>query len=235
MRPPSDVTAMRRMRMSSIAMLIALAPAFAAAQGDTASLDAQLAARLDASTRSALAPVLDSARIDGLPTRPLIEKALEGASKRATGARIVAAVHALRVDLGAARAALGSTSSEQEIVAGASALRAGVTSTTLGQLRADRPGEPLTVPLGVLADLIARGVPVDTAAAVVASLERSGAPDGDFVALRGNVERDVRAGALPAVAASVRGHGVPGLLGVPPGRATGMTAASPDAKRPKKP
>ncbi|HEX6965883.1 MAG TPA: hypothetical protein VF166_08780, partial [Gemmatimonadaceae bacterium] len=172
---------------------------------------------------------------DGLPTTPLIEKALEGASKRATSARIVAAVRALRADLGAARAALGTASSEEEIVAGASALRAGVDATTLGQLRAERPGHALTVPLAVLTDLIARGVPVDTAAEVVASLERRGAPDGDFVALRGNVERDVRAGALPAVAAAVRAHGVPGVLGAPPGQVIGAIAAPSHNKPSKKP
>jgi len=205
-----------------------LAPARSEAQQRSAK--ALFAARLDASTRAALEPLLDSARAAGLPTDPLIEKALEGASKRATGARIVAAVRALQADLGAARSALGATSSEEEIVAGASALRAGVDAASLGQLRADRPGRSLTVPLAVLTDLIVRGVPVDTAAAVVASLERGGAADGDFITLRGNVERDVHAGALPAVAASVRAHGVPASVGAPPGRALGLSH-----RKPKKP
>lgn len=222
-----------RAAMATLAILvIASAPAFAGAQGQT--FDTRLAGRLDAATRDALAPVLDSARADGLPVEPLVDKALEGASKRATGDRIVAAVRTLRTDLDAARAALGAGSSEQEIIAGASALRAGVDAGVLGKLRADRPGHPLTVPLAVLTDLIARGVPVDTAAAVVATLERGGAPDGDFVALRGNVERDVRAGALPAVAASVRARGVPGVLGAPPGQVNGVDAA-PHSKPPKRP
>lgn len=236
MSPQSQVVRRASVRaVGAVLLMVALAPAFAGAQAGEPSLDAQLQARVDATTRSALAPVLDSARIDGLPTTPLIEKALEGASKRATSARIVAAVRALRADLGAARAALGTASSEEEIVAGASALRAGVDATTLGQLRAERPGHALTVPLAVLTDLIARGVPVDTAAEVVASLERRGAPDGDFVALRGNVERDVRAGALPAVAAAVRAHGVPGVLGAPPGQVIGAIAAPSHNKPSKKP
>lgn len=183
--------------------------------------DPRLVARLDSATRAALVPTLDSARADALPMEPLIEKALEGASKRAAGARIVTAVRTLRTDLAAARAALGAGSSEQEIVAGVSALRAGAHPASLQQLRTDRPGRSLTVPLAVLADLVSRGVPVDTAISVVATLERGGAADQDFVALRRNVERDVRAGALPAIAASVRAHGPPASVGPPPGRALG--------------
>jgi hypothetical protein len=203
---------------TSVGVMLGAASLSAGAQG---TLDPRLDARLDAATRAALAPVLDSARAAGLPVEPLVDKALEGASKRAPGPRIVLAVRTLRADLDAARAALGAGSSEPEIVAGVSALRAGVRPSALQQLRESRPGRPLTIPLAVLADLIARGVPVDTAAAVVHALERGGAADEDFVTLRRNVERDVRAGALPAVAASVRAHGVPATVGSPPGRALG--------------
>ncbi|MDQ3810146.1 MAG: hypothetical protein M3336_07640, partial [Chloroflexota bacterium] len=56
--------------------------------------DARLAARLDPATRKAVEVIVDSARAAGLPTEPLIDKALEGASKRASGGRITAAVQA---------------------------------------------------------------------------------------------------------------------------------------------
>ena len=62
--------------------------------------------RLDPDTRSAVVALMDSARGDGLPVEPLIQRALEGATKSAPGARIIAAVRRLTLDLGTARTAL---------------------------------------------------------------------------------------------------------------------------------
>src|SRR5207249_1833573 len=83
-----------------------------------------------------------------LPTEPLVQRALEGATKRASGDVIVTAVRRLAADLGHARDALGSTASPAELTAGAAALRAGASQATLAQLRHARR-EPLTVPLAV--------------------------------------------------------------------------------------
>jgi len=154
--------------------------------------------RLDAATRPAVLALVDSARRDLLPTEPLVQRALEGATKRASGDVIVAAVRRLAVDLGHARQALGSTASPAELSAGAAALHAGASQTTLAELRHVR-GEPLIVPLAVLADLVASGVPVDSAAAAVLSLARR-ARDADLVEFRRAVERDIALGAPPAAA-----------------------------------
>ena len=48
--------------------------------------------RLDPDTRVAVAAVVDSAHGVGLPVEPIIQRALEGVTKGASGARIVAAV-----------------------------------------------------------------------------------------------------------------------------------------------
>ena len=154
--------------------------------------------RLDAATRPVVLALVDSARRDLLPTEPLVQRALEGATKRASGDVIVAAVRRLAVDLGHARQALGSTASPAELSAGAAALHAGASQTTLAELRHVR-GEPLIVPLAVLADLVASGVPVDSAAAAVLSLARR-ARDADLVEFRRAVERDIALGAPPAAA-----------------------------------
>ncbi|MBL8961424.1 MAG: hypothetical protein JNJ98_16315, partial [Gemmatimonadetes bacterium] len=69
--------------------------------------DQRLVGRLDAKTREAVVAVVDAARRDGLPTEPIIDKALEGASKQASGAQIVAVVRSLVGDLKRAREALG--------------------------------------------------------------------------------------------------------------------------------
>jgi hypothetical protein len=170
--------------------------------GRAAAQDSRLE-RLDPEARPAVAAVVDSARAAGLPIEPLVDRALEGATKRAAPDLVVAAVRRLAAHLGRARAALGPAALLPEIEAGAAALRAGVDSTVLAALRSKRPGQPLTVPLSVLADLVASGVPPDTAASAVLAL----APITQDVALmefRRNVERDIALGAPPAAAAAVR-------------------------------
>jgi hypothetical protein len=154
--------------------------------------------RLDATTRPTIAALIDSARAALLPTEPLVQRALEGATKRAAGDVIVAAVRRLAVDLGHARNALGSTASPAELSAGAAALRAGASQATLVELRRARR-EPLLVPLAVLADLVASGVPVDSAAAAVLGLAGR-ASDADLIEFRRAVERDIALGAPPAAA-----------------------------------
>ncbi|HJU64214.1 MAG TPA: hypothetical protein VJ596_00995 [Gemmatimonadaceae bacterium] len=200
-------------------LLVVLLPLRAGAQDDRLS-------RLDARTRATVGSIVDSARAAGLPTEPLVDKALEGASKRAEGSRIAAAVRSLARELGAARTALG-VASEAELVAAADALRAGADAAVLARLRAMRQTEALTIPLAVLSDLVARGVPADTAAGAVLALAGTGARDADFVTLRRNVERDIMAGAPPVVAASIRSKGLPSSL--PPTQTRGAVgdAASP--------
>src|SRR5204863_509897 len=85
--------------------------------------------RLDAVTRSIVGALVDSAVAAALPTEPLIQRALEGATKRATGEVIVAAVRRLAQDLAHARDALGGTASPGELTAGAAALPAGAQAT----------------------------------------------------------------------------------------------------------
>ncbi len=154
--------------------------------------------RLDAVTRSIVGALVDSAVAAALPTEPLIQRALEGATKRATGEVIVAAVRRLAQDLAHARDALGGTASPGELTAGAAALRAGASPAFLTELRRTRR-EPLIVPLAVLTDLVASGVPVDSAAhAVVALASRT--RDADLIEFRRAVERDIALGAPPAAA-----------------------------------
>src|SRR3954451_10177411 len=171
--------------------------------------------RLDPDIRAAVAAVVDSARGVGLPVEPIIQRALEGATKGAPSARIVAAVRRLTVDLGTVRMALGTSASAPELEAGVAALRAGATPRVLAHLR-DVRRPPLTMALSVLADLVASGVPADSAAAAVLALAPK-ARDADLIEFRRAVERDIALGAPPAAAASVR---------INAGAKTGATANS---------
>lgn len=193
------------------AMLALVAPGLAAAQAPGASavaatpawLRARLDGRLDGRTRAAVERVLDSAYIAGIPAEPLVDKALEGASKRASGEAIVRAVRTLAVDLTAARQVLGAGSLPSELAAGAAAVRAGIDGAALRSLRRDRPGQPLTVPLSVLTDLVASGVPAEGAARTVLTLTKAGLVDEQLVAFRRDVERDIGIGAPPAAAVAL--------------------------------
>lgn len=170
--------------------------------------DARLGAQLAEPTRSLVQATVDSAHAAGLPTEPLIDKALEGARKRATGERIARAVSALAGRLRTSRSSLGAGTTESDLVAGAAALQSGIPADILHQLRAARPSGALSVPLVVLSDLVTRGVPVDTAAAVVLLVAREGLGDDAFLTLQREVQRDVTGGAPAASAAAVRTRGV---------------------------
>jgi hypothetical protein len=174
--------------------------------------------RLDRLTPEARAPVatlLDSARTAGLPVEPLLQRALEGTTKRAAPELVVAAVRRLAADLGRARSALGFRASPAELAAGAAALRAGAPAEVLVALRRSRPN-PLTVPLAVLTDLVASGVPVDSATAAVLALATR-ARDADLVEFRRAVERDIALGASPGAAVSTDAIGFlgPSAISVP--------------------
>jgi hypothetical protein len=211
--------------MMAVALLIAV-PA-AGAQ------DARLRDRLDAATAGRVGAIVDSARLAGLPTRPLVSKALEGASKGAPGPRIVAAASRLAGELRVARDVLGAVS-EPELDAAASALILGVRRTDLAAVRGARAGERLTVPLAVLADLVAYGVPSEAATQAVVRLASGTAEDEALLEFRRDVERDIALGAPPAAAAAVRlntaARGEADL-----GASIGGTPRSSPAPRPRKP
>jgi len=171
-------------------VLALLVPAIAFGQ----SSDPRLG-RMPAAVRSSVAPVIDSANLIGLPIGPLIEKALEGSAKGASPDAIVAAVRSLATALAGARESLGAPSTADELNAGAVALRLGARREDLSRLRAARSRGNLVVPLGVLSDLMARGVPTDTAARVVLALAAQA--DDEYLAFRRRVDRDIDLGAAP--------------------------------------
>jgi hypothetical protein len=164
--------------------------------------DARLSERLDQGTATSVQRVVDSAKQSGLPTEPLIQKALEGGTLGASGERILAAVETLRGQLGRAREALGRNATEAELTTAAGALRAGLPPNALQRLQSLRGDRPLVVPLAVLADLVAEGMPPDQATQSVLDLARDGRPDDEFVALRRQVQVQRRGG--PAVRPALR-------------------------------
>lgn len=206
---------MRPHNWAASAFLLA-GPALLSAQDD------RLAAKLDGETRQAVMRTVDAARSLGLPLEPLINKALEGATKRAPGPRIEAAVDTLLRRLEVSRDALAPSPTPRDIAAGADALAYGATRQALASMRAIRPSGSIAVPLAVLTQLVASGVPVARATRVVSDLIRRGARDEQLIALSDDVRWYIASGASPEAALDVRMRGLSAVL-PPPAPAAAAT------------
>ena len=202
--------------MRCSALLLALAGLLTTVPAGLEAQDRRLAERLDPVTANSVQHLVDSARASSLPTEPLVQKALEGSTMGASGDRIRIAVEALLGQLARARNALGGRATEGELTAAAGALRAGLPAGALRQLHEIRSGQSLVVPISVLTDLVAEGLPAEQATREVFDLARQGRSDAEFVELRRRVQ--IQRGGRP---------GVP----QPPDRSAAPPAADPPSER----
>ena len=170
--------------------------------------DPRISARLDAPSSAAIRAIVDSARAQGIPAEPLMEKMYEGMGKGADGPHIVAAVRNLAQEMANAHRALGTVASADEIKAAASAMHAGVPAVELGKMKKQSGlRRSLTLPFIVLTDIVSRGVPVETAANAIRSLVGAGARDADINKFQRDVKVDIDQGAPPAAAVETRAKG----------------------------
>jgi hypothetical protein len=176
----------------------------------------RLAELKDPAVRATVAEAVAQAAALGLPGSPLVAKALEGQLKQAPPDRIRLAVDALVTRLATARRALGPAAGDAELAAGADALAAGVAPAALAALRQAWPERPLTLPLGVLTELVTRGVDPARATRQVLALLARGASPQQLVSLGQDVEGDVRRGRAANAALDLRVRGLLGVLSPPP-------------------
>jgi len=187
--------------------VVAVALGFAALSTAGAQ-DPRMGTRLDKQTQAAIFAIVDSARAQGIPVEPLMEKVYEGMGKGADGPRILAAVRSLTQEMATAHRALGTVASAGEIKAAASAMHAGVPAVELGRMKKQSGlRRSLTMPFTVLADMVSRGVPVQTAANAVRTLVGAGAKDADLSIFQRQVMVDIEQGAPPVAAAETRAKG----------------------------
>ena len=183
----------------------------------------------DAKARLAVEREIASAAAKGLPTQPLIAKAMEGVTKQATGERIRVAVASQAKRLEQARALLAPSPSVAELTSGADALAVGVPAPMLKQIRAAWPTErSVVMPLDVMTELVARGIPAKHALEQITGLMSRGATPSQIAALGTSVQSDVAAGLAPDAALEVRARGVMSLL-PSPAAAAGL---APTGKKP---
>lgn len=187
----------------------------------------------DTRARTAIQLVLKNTSAKGVPIDPLVRKVREGVAKQSEPERIEAAVQVLAKRLETSYAALAPTFSVEELSAGAQALQVGVPASTLRDLRKVWRTKPLTIPLGVLYELVSRQVPVTQATKRVRELMDRGANDTQLAALSANVVADVAAGLAPDAALELRAKGVMSLLSTPTGTAASAAPVKPPPIRPK--
>jgi hypothetical protein len=207
-----------------VALVLASVSGVAASAQQTPVLDIA-----DARARVAIEREIAQAGARGLPVRPLIAKAQEGVTKRATGERIRVAVASQARRLEQARDLLAPSPSEAEIVAGADALAVGIPAPMLKQIRAAYPlTQSVAMPLDVMTELVARQVPAKHALEQITNLMTRGATPAQIVSLGASVQADVAAGLTPDAALEVRARGVMSLLPSPAAAA----ALAPRGQRP---
>ena len=189
-----------------LATLAVVGAAFAPARAQ----DPRLGNPLDAPSRIAIRALIDSARAQGIPTEPLVQKMNQGVAMGLDGPRIVAAVRTLTREMATAHRALGTVATADEIQAAASAVHAGVPAVELGKIKKQSGlRRSLSLPFTVLADIISRGVPVEAGVNAIRSLVGAGAKDADINTFQRNVSGDIEKGAPPAAAAETRARAVP--------------------------
>ena len=181
----------------------------------------------DAKARQAVEREIAQAAAKGLPTQPLISKAMEGVTKHAAGEPIVAAVTSLSKRLEQARVLLAPSPSVAEITSGADALALGIPGSMLKQVRAAWPAtQSVAMPIDVLTELVARGIPPKHALVQITSLMARGATPSQIAALGSSVQSDVASGLPPDAALDVRARGVMSLLPSPAAAASLAPAGS---------
>jgi hypothetical protein len=170
------------MNVRRFAVVMALTLLSAPARAQDADVRAQLTARgLPSELSDQVAAIAAEAAARGIPTGPLLDKAIEGWSKHVSDVRIVGAVRLLSGRLADAREAVlaaGLASPSAEVVAAAAeAMGRGIGEGQVGAVvRAARAPAAAAPGLSVAAALVAEGLPSDQAVAVVVDAMRAGRP-----------------------------------------------------------
>ena len=181
-------------------------------------------AALPRETARQLEQTVVSARKRGLPTEPLVDKALEGVAKGAAPSVIMNAVRQ-KVDLlGRAHAALRpfGPPTAADVTATADVLQRGVSPEIIKQVRAGKKrSEPVGLSLHTVADLLDRRVPAKVAVDVISSWRERGGRNEELRDIPMEVDKLIRMGATPSsagrsIATSVRQGRPPSPPGAKP-------------------
>ncbi len=144
-----------------------------------------------------------AARKRGLPTEPLVDKALEGVAKKVPPSVIMTAVRHKVQLLANAHAALRpyGPPTAADVTATADVLQRGMSTEMVKQVRAGRRrGEPVGLSLHTVADLLERRVPPNVAIEVISSWRERGGRNEELRDIPLEVDKLIRMGATPSAA-----------------------------------
>lgn len=185
-----------------------------------------------------LATIAD-ARAHNLPAQALQQRALKFAAKgvdpKLIGKSIADQEDRMEKAKDELDDAKGRKPSDDEIEAGAEALRQGVDGSAVSALAKSAPsGRSLAVPLFVIGSLVDRGLPSDDALARVLARLQARASDADLEKLTGERPTDAGQSNRPATAGRPDGVGKPAGVGAnhPSGPPAGVPANAGKGARP---
>ena len=196
--------------------------AFAVAGFTLAASDDRIEQRVDARIRADVASIADSLEREGIPQEPLVDYALEGTQKGGSPQVILTGVRKWARDLRRSRQLLGPNAKEDEVSAGAQAIRAGVDERHLTRIRESRKEQRFASALSTTAYIIRKGVPADTAATVLINVALASASDAEIKTLQDEIERDISGGTPPGMSVVARGSGLLDAIGAGRGGADGV-------------
>jgi hypothetical protein len=145
------------------------------------SVHGRLAGRIPSEAIPTVDSLIQFAAQEGLPTEPLIQKALEGGAKHVAGPRIVAAVQVSLGQLRDARDLLVRAGDQPpvlptELTTVAWALRRGLPAPVIERVAAALGRPPRAAALHAVADLVAHRFDPDSAAALIIEAVQDGVP-----------------------------------------------------------
>ncbi|MEX2465319.1 MAG: hypothetical protein WD995_00320 [Gemmatimonadota bacterium] len=222
MRRGRDLTSTLRAALVLAGICTLFLPAQARGQAATAGLED----RVDARTLELVRPALEAAARDSLPLEALRAKVLEGSAKNRPPELIAQVATRLADDLRATRTELrnrlpDAPISGGELVAAALARRQGVPVEAVAEVWTSRPeGTSLEIPVTVLAELVRRGIPAQSASALMRQVLSTGVPLDRAAQIPGRFDRAAQPGVAPpqALERALRDLDIPGP---PAGRGPG--------------
>jgi hypothetical protein len=195
---------------------------------------AQLAGRVPSTVMQAVQALTESAGVAGVPSSPLVQKALEGAAKNVPADRVVGVLQILLSREVTALAALrqgGVTSPDAAAVEGATfAIEAGLSASDVSALaRASGGLYAASTTMRVAGTLAAMGVSAAGTVRLVSAALAAGVSPGDLGTFPASVESAVARGMTPAQAAEGLARAQQSQSGVPTGRGRPGGAGRPQA------
>jgi hypothetical protein len=201
----------------------------------------RLEGRIPSAAVAAVDSLVQVAAGEGLPTEPLVQKALEGGAKRVTTPGIVAAVATSVAQLRDARALLVAArdvppATPLEITTVAWALRRGLPAPVVQRVVAALPDAPRAAALHAVADLVAHHFAPDSAADLIIAAIQQGLQRERLLDVSAAAVHEVQRGHTRAEALAIVRQELPRVPAAPkPTRSTVARARRPAAAAPPLP